>query len=100
MASMRFTVVYASGETVPVTVGPKQQVQFEREHKTSLQKAISDVHMEHIYWLAWAGLRAKAQAGLGPSVKLFDDWLDDIADVEFDEDAAGVDPTVPGPPTG
>lgn len=49
----------ADGE-YPVT--PLVQVQFEREFKVGLAKALTvEQRQEHLYWMAWACMRAAGQ---------------------------------------
>lgn len=80
MLGMRLIVVTAdSTETVPVT--PKVQVDFERQYKVGIAKAFQDeMKVEYIYWLAW-----KAMHAAGNVVKPFDQWLDNVLDVQVED---------------
>lgn len=63
--------------TAPVT--PRVAVNFERNFKTSMVKALGqDQKVEHLLWLGWECTRASGRA-----VKPFDSWLDEITNVEF-----------------
>lgn len=78
MISLSLRVTH-SGDTNEYVVGPKIQVQFEREWKVGMPKAFSsDQKVEHIYWLAW-----KATSGSGAVVKPFDSWIDGLEAVEI-----------------
>lgn len=85
MIAMKLTVVTVEGhETFPVT--PKAQVEFERHWKTGIGKAFTtDQKLEHLYWLAW-----KSKHLAGGVVKPFDNWLDDVLDVQIDTSEATV----------
>lgn len=78
MISLSLRVTH-TGETNEYVVGPKIQVQFEREWKIGMPKAFSaDQKIEHIYWLAW-----KATGASGAVVKPFDSWIDGLEAVEI-----------------
>lgn len=84
MISMKLDVVMRDGNTVPVMIGPKVQVEFEREFAMGIAKAFGeDMRMEHVYWLAWRAMRHVQKTSLD-----FDGWLDQVADVEMDEGEA------------
>ena len=85
MAHLTFTVVEKDGERHTVQAGPPEQVAFEHHFKVGLGKALNDVHIEHLYWLAW-----KAMQSAGHTVPLFTSWLETIADVEFGGEAKTV----------
>ena len=78
MAHLSFTVVQKDGDRVQVSAGPVEQVAFEHHFKVGLGRALQDVHIEHLYWLAWKGMQAA-----GHTVPLFSDWLGQVVDVEF-----------------
>ena len=81
LMKMGFRIVHAGSERT-VVAGPKQIVAFERHWGLGLGKALTEVRIEHLAWLAHAGCHAEAQAGNGPAVKPFDSWLDDLQDIE------------------
>lgn len=85
MISMKLDIVMVTGETVPVVVSPKVQVEFERHYNCGIASAFGgdDMRMEHVYYLAW-----KAASHLRKTSKSFDDWLDDVEDIEMEEDDA------------
>lgn len=89
MIAMKLDVVTTT-ETVPVTITPKVQVEFERHYKLGIAKAFGeDLKMEHIYFLAW-----KAMCHVGKTTATFDVWLDDVVDVEMGgDDSAPLAPT-------
>lgn len=85
MIAMRLTVVTVNGEQSTFAVTPKTQVEFERHFKTGIGKAFQDDQkIEHVYWLAW-----KSSHAAGAVVKPFDDWLNDVVDVQVSSDDAG-----------
>lgn len=62
---------------VPVTL--KSSVEFERHFKVGLLKAMTEEQrMEQVAFLGWASMKAA-----GHVVKLFDGWLDGVAEVSF-----------------
>ena len=78
MISLTLRVTH-DGDTKEYVVGPKVQVQFEREWKVGMPKAFSsDQKVEHLYWLAW-----KAMQSSGAVVKPFDGWMDSLEAVEI-----------------
>lgn len=80
MLHMSITVTLDDGAPKSYPVGPRVQVDFEREYKLSMLSAFSsDPKMEHLYWLGW-----KASHAAGAVVKPFDQWLDDVQSVEPD----------------
>ena len=83
MISMKMDVVLTTGETVSIIVSPKVQVDFERHYKLGIANAFGgdEMRMEYVYYLAW-----KAMAHVGKTAKTFDDWLDDVADIEMIDD--------------
>lgn len=87
MMSMKLEVVTTGGR-YPVNITPKVQVEFERHYGVGIAKAFSeDQKIEHIYFLAW-----KAMHYAGLTASQFDQWLDDVLDVEMtDGDAAPLD---------
>ena len=50
---------------------------------------MQDVHVEHIAWVAHDALHKAALMGNGTAVKPFDDWINDLEEIEIvDEDSA------------
>lgn len=78
---MVFRVVHDGAER-RLTAGPKQIVAFERHWGLGIGKALAEARIEHLAWLAHQAALAEAQAGNGPAVKPFDDWLDALTDLE------------------
>jgi hypothetical protein len=78
MISWSITVIKSDGTTETYPVTPRVIVAFERHFKTGLGHAFAnDQKLEHVYWLAWEAERAS-----GKVVKLFDEYLDTVANVE------------------
>ena len=66
--SMKMTLRFVHGGAErTVTAGPSAIVAFERHWGTGIGKALQDSRIEHLAWMA---------------VKLFDDWLADLEDLE------------------
>ena len=81
--SMKMTLRFVHGGAErTVTAGPSAIVAFERHWGTGIGKALQDSRIEHLAWLAHQGALKEAQSGNGPAVKLFDDWLADLEDLE------------------
>ena len=77
------------GEERQVTAGPPTIVAFERKWGMGWGKAMQDVHVEHIAWVAHDALHKAALMGNGTAVKRFDDWINDLEEIEIvDEDSA------------
>lgn len=80
MIQLDLKVEYQDTTCVTVPVRPVTQVAFERHYKVGVAKVFEDLHVEHIYWLAWDALR---KTGAKPPE--FDPWLDLVASVEIIE---------------
>ena len=82
-------IVHDGAERLLVA-GPAAIVAFERHWSLGIGKAMSEVRVEHLAWLAHRAAWQEAQAGNGPAVKPFDTWLDLLDDIEAvaDEDVA------------
>ena len=80
-------IVHDGSERLLVA-GPAAIVAFERHWSLGIGKAMSEVRVEHLAWLAHRAAWQEAQAGNGPAVKPFDTWLDALEDIEAvgDED--------------
>lgn len=79
------------GEVIVVPITPRAAVNFERNFKVSLTKAIvEEERLEHIYYLAWECVRLS-----GRVVKPFDGWLEEVVNVTFvmDETPAPLEKT-------
>lgn len=95
MAAPRFKVVYLDGKELEVRVAPKAQVMFERHYQMTMSAYGKNPGMEHLYYLAWAGLHCAGMEGND-----FDTFLGKIQEVEpADESVMEADPTqtAPGP---
>ena len=81
--SMKITLrVCHDGTESVLTAGPAAIVAFERKWGLGIGKAMAEVKVEHLAWLAHQAAWRKAKAGDGPAVKPFDDWLDALEDIE------------------
>ena len=81
--SMKITLrVLHDGTESVLTAGPAVIVAFERKWGVGIGKAMAEVKVEHIAWLAHQAAWREAKAGDGPAVKPFDDWLDALEDIE------------------
>lgn len=82
---MRLIVGYADG-THEFEVSPILEVAFERQFKGGFQKLLrSEEKSEHVYWLAWEGLRRN-----GVVVPPFGDkFLENLTSVEVGDDPNG-----------
>tara|TARA_R100000808_G_scaffold18667_1_gene40824 strand:+ start:180 stop:473 length:294 start_codon:yes stop_codon:yes gene_type:complete len=86
---MSFRIVHGGAERV-VVAGPKQIVAFERHWGLGVGRAMSEVRIEHLAWLAHAAALADAQTNGAPPVKPFDDWLEQLTDLEVVENDGAV----------
>ena len=73
-------VLHDGTESV-LTAGPAVIVAFERKWGVGIGKAMAEVKVEHIAWLAHQAAWLEAQSN-GGSVKPFDGWLDALEDIE------------------
>ena len=80
-ATMRLVVEHADGQKITLSVTPGTIVAFERHFSVGLTALADGGRMEYVYWLAWESERRS-----GRIVKLFDEWIDDIASVEPEEE--------------
>jgi len=78
--------VVHDGEERQVTAGPPTIVAFERKWGMGWGKAMQDVHVEHIAWVAHDALHKAALMGDGPAVKPFDDWINGLEEIEIVDD--------------
>lgn len=77
--------VHKNGQELSYSITPKVVVAWERKHNLGLAKAFShDQRMELLFSLAYECIKAS-----GETVKLFDEWLEEIEWAELD--VAGVD---------
>jgi hypothetical protein len=79
MLRIKIKVVKIDGAEATYRVTPRTMVAFEKEYRTSVTKAFSadDIHVEHLYWLAWDAERIAVG-----NVKPFMTWLEQIEAVE------------------
>lgn len=89
---MKVVVEKTDGQKRTYPILPKTQVAFEREFNVGLGSLAVDTRLEYIYWLAW-----HAEKTSGAVVKLFNDWLDDVASVEPEEDQVPLGQQSPSP---
>jgi hypothetical protein len=90
MIGIKVQVTFAPGDVAVVSVTPRAAVNFERHFGIGIAKAFTEEQrMEHVYFLGWECSRTTRKLGS------FEDWLDDVVNVEFvfDEEAAPLDPT-------
>lgn len=95
MAAPRFKVTYLDGKEVEVRVSPKAQVMFERHYQMTMSAYGKNPGVEHIYYMAWAGLHCAGMEGSD-----FETFLGKLQDAEaVDTSAEEADPTqtAPGP---
>lgn len=84
MLNLTLRVVRPGGDEKTYAIIPKVVVAFERQFGVGIGRAFQEQQKaEHLYWLAW-----KAEQASGAVVKPFDDWLDNVNDVELIEDDA------------
>ncbi len=80
--SMKITLrVLHDGTESVLTAGPAAIVAFERKWGVGIGKAMAEVRVEHLAWLAHQAAWRDAQNN-GGSVKPFDGWLDALEDIE------------------
>jgi len=80
---MRFDLrVVHNDEERYVTAGPATIVAFERKWGMGWGKAMQDVHVEFLAWVAHDALHKAALMGDGPAVKPFEDWVNGLTDIE------------------
>jgi|DEB0MinimDraft_3_1074331.scaffolds.fasta_scaffold15621_4 hypothetical protein len=79
MLKIRLRIHKIDGASVEYRVTPRTMVAFEKEYKVSITKAFSadNIHVEHLYWLAWDAERIAVG-----NVKPFMTWLEQIEAVE------------------
>jgi len=81
--SMKITLrVCHDGTEAVLTAGPAVIVAFERKWGIGIGKAMAEVRVEHLAWLAHQAAWREAKHGDGPGVKPFDGWLDALEDIE------------------
>jgi hypothetical protein len=89
--SMKITLrILHDGTERTLTAGPAAIVAFERKWGLGIGKAMAEIRVEHLAWLAHQAAWREAKAGDGAAVKPFDDWLSDLEDIEAigEDDAA------------
>lgn len=91
---MKFTVTYEDGRVVEAVAKPKDIVAFERQYGQSMAAFGDETKrppMEWLFYLAWSPLhRSKREP------RAFDEFLDDVEDVEPVEEPEPV-PFPPAP---
>jgi hypothetical protein len=93
---MAFQVTYTDGRTVEVEAMPKDVVAFERQYGKRFTDAFSDTPaLEWLFYLAWSPLHRSKQ-----DPRAFDEFLDDVADIEVVEDSEAVAPFPTAPSEG
>lgn len=95
---MKLKVTYVDGRTVEITAKPKDYVAFERQYGFPMSVFADDdtpTRMEWIYYLAWSPLhRAKQEP------RAFDEFLDDVEEVDIVAEKEAVAPFPQGPSDG
>jgi len=89
--SMKITLrICHAGTERTLTAGPAAIVAFERKWGLGIGKAMAEIRVEHLAWLAHQAAWREAKNGDGAAVKPFDDWLADLEDIEAigEDDAA------------
>ena len=80
-SDIRLSVEPPEGDPYTVKVTLRTAIAFEREFKTTLAGAFSEnPSIEHLCWIAWTATRES-----GRVVKLFDDWVAEIIDIQLEE---------------
>ena len=80
-SDIRLSVEPPEGDPYTVKVTLRTAIAFEREFKTTLAGAFSEnPSIEHLCWIAWTATRES-----GHVVKLFDDWVAEIIDIQLEE---------------
>ena len=80
-SDIRLSVEPPEGDPYTVKVTLRTAIAFEREFKTTLAGAFSEnPSIEHLCWIAWTATRES-----GRVVKLFDDWVAEIVDIQLEE---------------
>lgn len=74
-------VELADGSSHTVETTAAAVIMLERKTGKSWQTLLSDVHLDHLAWLAWEMLRRQAQDN-GGSVPAFDKWVQDLVTVK------------------
>ena len=77
MAS-KLKITFTDGREVEVLAGPRAEVACERHFKKSILEIGNSGSIEAVYFLAWAALHFS-----GKEPKGFDDFLNDLADVDY-----------------
>jgi hypothetical protein len=77
MARLQVAIEFNDGTKKIYPVTPKVEVEFERHYGVGLGKAFTDQRKEYLHHLGWM-----AQKASGEVVKVFDLWLDGIADTD------------------
>jgi hypothetical protein len=79
MLKIKLRLHKSDGTSIEYRVTPRTMVAFEKEYKTSISKAFSadNIHVEHLYWLAWDSERIATG-----NAKPFMSWLESIDAVE------------------
>lgn len=83
---MELTITYGDGTTKTVTVKPGDFVAFERKYNTDWDAAQEHPRIEYVFFLAWKALTRTKQ-----ETRTFDEFLDDVDDLDSDEQAAPLD---------
>lgn len=87
---MEFVVLYADGRKVEAVARPKDVVAFERQYQTSMAAFADEKKpppMEWMYYLAWSPLHRLRQ-----EPRAFDEFLDDVDEIEVVEEPTAATP--------
>lgn len=80
MLTWQLSVTKVDGTKHDYRIGAPHIVAFEREFGVGLGRAFSeDQKMEHVLWLAWTADKRQNKTG-----QTFDEFLDDVADIDLD----------------
>jgi hypothetical protein len=80
---LTLVIEHVDGTKNTARVLPATKVRFERQFSTGVGTLAESKREEYVYWLAW-----DAEHASGKVVKPFNEWLDDIVDVDVSEESA------------
>lgn len=81
MMRISLRVQYVDGSEAAVTAAAPELLAFERKYEKSMSTLMSDLHLEHMLYLAWVTLhRAKL------TVDEFDPWTEKVDGIVFGDD--------------
>jgi hypothetical protein len=94
---MTFSVKYDDGRVIEAVAKPKDIVAFERQYGVSFGEFADEVKtppVEWMFYLAWSPMHRQ-----GREPRAFDEFLDDVDEIEPVEDAEGEPAPFPEAPS-